>query len=151
MLSQRAKYAIRAMQVLARLDAGITLQAGELATQIKAPLHFLEGILMELRREGLLQSKRGRSGGYCLAKPADLISMADLIRLMDGPLALAPCASRTAYERCTDCPTPDDCELRHVLVAARDAMARVLEDATLGGGAPAPQGEAQAQKDPAAA
>jgi Rrf2 family protein len=119
------------MQELARFPQEQSLQAGELAARIKAPQHFLEGILLDLRREGFLVSRRGRSGGYSLAKPADLISIADLIRLTDGPLALTTCASRTAYARCDDCPTPDDCELRTILVAARDAMARVLEDATL--------------------
>jgi len=131
MLSQRAKYTIRAMQELSRLNVGQTLQTTELADRIKAPLHFLEGILLELRREGFLESKRGRSGGYRLKRPADMISIADLIRQIDGPLALTSCASRTAYARCDDCPTPDDCQLRHILLAARDAMARVLEDATL--------------------
>jgi Rrf2 family protein len=131
MLSQRAKYAIRAMQELARLNLAQTLQATELSERIKAPLHFLEGILLELRREGFLESKRGRSGGYRLSRPADMISIADLIRQIDGPLALATCASRTAYVRCDDCPTPDDCQLRSILLAARDAMARVLEDSTL--------------------
>ena len=130
MLSQRAKYTIRVMQELAR-DPGASLQAGELATRIKAPQHFLEGILLDLRRQGFLMSRRGRSGGYTLAKPADLISIADLIRLTDGPLALTTCASRTAYAQCEDCPTPDDCSLRTILVQARDAMARVLEGATL--------------------
>jgi len=131
MLSQRAKYTIRAMQILAKLPPEGTMQATELAEVIKSPLHFLEGILLELRREGFLRSKRGRSGGYALNKPADMISMADLIRLIDGPLALATCASRTAYERCEDCPTPDNCHLRRVLLEARDAMAIVLEKATL--------------------
>lgn len=131
MLSQRAKYAIRAMQELAKLNLAQTLQATELAERIKAPLHFLEGILLELRREGLLESRRGRSGGYRLNRPADMISIADLIRLIDGPLALTTCASRTAYARCEDCPTPDDCQLRTILLAARDAVARVLEDSTL--------------------
>lgn len=131
MLSQRAKYAIRAMQEMIHVPVGQTIQAGELAERIKAPLHFLEGILLDLRREGLLQSRRGRSGGYALARPADMISIADLIRLIDGPLALTPCASRTAYARCEDCPTPDDCQLRLILLAARDAMARVLETSTL--------------------
>ncbi len=131
MLSQRAKYTIRAMQELASLAPGETLQATELATRIKAPLHFLEGILLEMRRGGLLLSKRGRTGGYCLSRPADLISIADLIRMVDGPLALASCASRTAYSPCEDCPTPDDCSLRAILLDARDAMARVLESYTL--------------------
>ena len=80
MLSQRAKYTIRVMQELARAGPEQSLQAGELASRIKAPQHFLEGILLDLRREGLLTSRRGRSGGYTLAKPADLISIADLIR-----------------------------------------------------------------------
>lgn len=131
MLSQKAKYAIRAMQELASVKTGETLQATELAERIKAPLHFLEGILMDLRREGLLVSRRGRSGGYALGRPADMISFADLIRHIDGPLALTTCASRTAYARCEDCPTPDDCQLRLVLLAARDAMAQVLEKSTL--------------------
>ena len=131
MLSQRAKYTIRAMQHIAALPVEKTIQASELAPQIKAPLHFLEGILMELRREGYLQSKRGRSGGYCLAKPADMITIADLIRLIDGPLALTTCASRTAYARCEDCPTPQDCQLRVIMLAARDAVAKVLEGSTL--------------------
>ena len=129
MLSRRAKYTIRAMQELATLKPGETLQATELAERIKGPLHFLEGILLELRREGWLQSKR--SGGYALNKPADMISMADIIRLIDGPLALTSCASRTAYARCDDCPTPDDCQLRVILLAARDAVAKVLEESTL--------------------
>ncbi len=131
MLSQRAKYTIRVMQELARCPPDQSQQAGELATRIKAPQHFLEGILLDLRREGYLTSRRGRTGGYSLAKPADLISIADLIRLTDGPLALTTCASRTAYAQCEDCPTPDDCSLRTILVAARDAMARVLEGSTL--------------------
>ncbi len=131
MLSQRAKYTIRAMQELAGLGPGETLQATELAVRIKAPLHFLEGILMDMRRAGFLLSKRGRTGGYCLSRPPDLISIADIIRMVDGPLALASCASRTAYSPCEDCPTPDDCSLRTILLDARDAMARVLESYTL--------------------
>lgn len=131
MLSRRAKYTIRALQELAGLAPGDTLQAGELAARIKAPVHFLEVILIDMRREGLLFSRRGRHGGYCLAKPAELISIADVIRLVDGPLGLASCASRTAYARCEDCPTPDDCGLRAILLEARDAVARVLEHYTL--------------------
>ncbi len=136
MLSKRAKYSIRAMQELATLKPGETLQATELAVRIKAPLHFLEGILLEMRREGLLQSRRGRSGGYSLGKPGDLISIADVIRLIDGPLALTSCASRTAYAPCDDCPTPNDCTLRSILLEARDAMAVVLERHTLARSAP---------------
>ncbi len=143
MLSQRAKYAIRAMQELATLKIGETLQATELALRIKAPLHFLEGILLEMRRNKLLQSRRGRAGGYALNRPADMISFADIIRLIDGPLALTTCASRTAYARCEDCPTPDDCSLRGILLVARDAVARVLEDATLAKSVAGPIGKTE--------
>lgn len=131
MLSQRAKYAIRAMQEIATLPPEATIQTTDLAERIRAPLHFLEGILLELRREGFLESRRGRKGGYRLHGPAEGISIADIIRHIDGPLALTTCASRTAFARCEDCPTPDNCQLRPVLLAARDAMAEVLEKATL--------------------
>ena len=122
MLSQRAKYAIRAMQELHHVKPGETMQATELAERIKAPLHFLEGILLDLRREGFLLSKRGRSGGYGLARPSDMISIADIIRLIDGPLALTTCASRTAYARCEDCPDERTCVIRCSLRNLRRSM-----------------------------
>ncbi|MDP3749778.1 MAG: Rrf2 family transcriptional regulator [Phenylobacterium sp.] len=127
MLSQRSRYALRALVYLAgRAEPG-PAAIGEIAEASAAPRKFLEAILLELKRRQILVSVRGRSGGYALARPASEISFADVIRVLDGPLALAPCASKTAYRPCDTCPTVTDCPAHPALVAARDAVAAVLE------------------------
>jgi Rrf2 family protein len=138
MLSQKARYALRAMIELARADTQMT--AGELAERADAPRKFLEAILLSLSREGLVISRRGKFGGYVLARAADAINFAEIIRLVDGPLALTPCVSRTAFRRCEDCRDLASCALREALLRARDATAAVLEgyslaDAVAGAGA----------------
>lgn len=138
MLSQKARYALRAMIELARADTQVT--AGELAERADAPRKFLEAILLSLSREGLVVSRRGKFGGYILGRPARDISFAEIIRLVDGPLALTPCVSRTAFRRCEDCRDLVTCALREALLRARDATAAVLEgysvaDAAQGAGA----------------
>jgi len=105
----------------------------DIAEEAGVPRKFLEQILLELRKRGILRSQRGRSGGYQLAKPPADISFADIIRVTDGPLALAPCVSVTAYHRCEDCEDEKTCAIRRVLLAARDATADVLESQTLAG------------------
>lgn len=138
MLSQKARYALRAMIELARADGQVT--AGELAERADAPRKFLEAILLSLSREGLVVSRRGKFGGYVLGRGAQEISFAEIIRLVDGPLALTPCVSRTAFRRCEDCRDLATCALREALLRARDATAAVLEgyslaDAAQGAGA----------------
>ncbi len=138
MLSQKARYALRAMIELAREDGQVT--AGELSVRADAPRKFLEAILLTLARERLVVSRRGKFGGYLLGRPAEDISFAEIIRLVDGPLALAPCVSRTAFKRCEDCRDLATCALREALLKARDATAQVLEgyslaDAVAGKGA----------------
>ena len=138
MLSQKARYALRAMIELARESGQVT--AGELAVRADAPRKFLEAILLTLARQGLVTSRRGKFGGYLLGRPAESISFAEVIRLVDGPLALAPCVSRTAFRRCEDCRDLATCSLREALLRARDATAEVLEayslsDAVHGSGA----------------
>ena len=131
MLSQKAKYALRALVELARAE-GAQLTAGELAARADAPRKFLEAILLELSRNRLVASRRGKFGGYTLARPAAEISFAEAIRVVDGPLALAPCVSpRLGYRKCDDCPDLDLCTLREALLRARDATADVLEAYTL--------------------
>ena len=125
MLSQKARYALRAMIELAREDGQVT--AGELAERADAPRKFLEAILLSLSREGLVVSRRGKFGGYVLGRPAAEINFAEIIRLVDGPLALTPCVSRTAFRRCEDCRDLATCALREALLRARDATAAVLE------------------------
>ena len=121
MLSQKARYALRAMIELARENGQVT--AGELAERADAPRKFLEAILLSLSREGLVISRRGKFGGYILGRSPEQISFAEIIRLVDGPLALTPCVSRTAFRRCEDCRDVATCALREALLKARDATA----------------------------
>ncbi len=95
------------------------------------PRKFLEQILLDLKKRGIVRSQRGRSGGYLIGKAPKDISFADVIRTIDGPLALAPCVSVTAYHKCEDCVDEATCAIRKVLLAARDATAEVLESRTL--------------------
>lgn len=131
MLSQKARYALRALVELARHAPTGQLTAGEIATRADAPRKFLEAILLELCRRQVIVSRRGKFGGYTLARPADAVSFAEIIRVIDGPLALAPCVSQTAFRKCDDCPDLDTCALRPALRQARDATAAVLETYTL--------------------
>ncbi|WP_292073067.1 RrF2 family transcriptional regulator [Brevundimonas sp. UBA7534] len=131
MLSNRSRYALRAMIHLAGLPGGGSATIAEIAEGASAPRKFLEAILLDLRRRRLLVSRRGRTGGYALAAPADAITFADVIRALEGPLALAPCASRTAPGPCETCPDERTCPLRPVLSEGRDALAAVFETRTL--------------------
>lgn len=131
MLSQKGKYGLRALVELARAG-GVQLSAGELSVRAGAPRKFLEAILLELARNQIVVSRRGKFGGYVLARPAGDISFAEVIRIIDGPLALAPCVSpRLGFRKCADCPDLATCTLREALMRARDATAEVLEAYTL--------------------
>jgi len=135
MLSQKAKYGLRALVELARAAEGpgaAQVSAGELAVRAGAPRKFLEAILLELSRSQIVVSRRGKFGGYVLARPAAGITFAEVIRIVDGPLALAPCVSpRLGFRKCADCPDLATCTLREALMRARDATADVLEAYTL--------------------
>jgi Rrf2 family protein len=130
-LSQKAKYAMRALLLLADQPVGAVLQVQDIAERQKVPKRFLELILLELKRHGILHSVRGRSGGFMLARPSDQITFGQVIRLMDGPLAPLPCASVTTYRRCADCEDEAVCEIRHLMRQVRDAMASVVDGKTL--------------------
>ena len=131
MLSRRAKYALKAMIALASHRGEEPLSVTGMATKANVPRSFLEQIVSDLKRRNLLVSSRGKQGGFRLARAAEDITFADVIRHIDGPLALAPCASRTAYRPCPECGGVKPCELSKTLVAARDATAAVLERTTL--------------------
>lgn len=131
MLSQKARYALRALVELARAGPAEQLTSGELAVRADAPRKFLEAIMLEMARRSIVISRRGKFGGYALARPAEAISFAEVIRGIDGPLALAPCVSRTAFRKCHDCPSLETCALRGALLRARDATAQVLESYSL--------------------
>ena len=132
MLSSRAKYALRAaIHLTERASSAEWTPTAEIAEQEAIPRKFLEAILVELRTHGLLESRRGPGGGHRLRKRPEAIAVADIIRIVDGPLALAPCASRTQFRACADCPDLETCRMRPLLQRARDAVAEVLEDSTL--------------------
>jgi len=133
MLSQKARYALHALIVLAEHGAGEPKMIADIAEEARVPRKFLEQILLDLKRRGIVRSLRGRAGGYLLGRPPKAISFAEVIRTIDGPLALAPCVSTTAYHRCEDCVDEETCAIRKVLLAARDATAAVLEERTLAG------------------
>ena len=131
MLTQKAKYALRALAVLGTVDRRVPLPIHEVADRARAPQKFLEAILLELRRHGVLASTRGKAGGYALARPPEQIGLGEVIRIVDGPLAPIPCASLTAYRPCADCPDPESCAIRRVMRRVRDATAAILDGTTV--------------------
>jgi Rrf2 family protein len=132
MLTQRSRYALRAMLVLAGERAGAPpVPMSRMASEAQIPRKFLEIILGELRNASLVTSTRGKSGGFHLARPAHLISFGDIIRTIEGPLALVPCVSRTAYKRCKDCHSEADCAIRRAMLIVRDDTARILDGTSL--------------------
>jgi Rrf2 family protein len=137
MISQRAKYALRALVALARAPDG-SLVTSEIAIQQRIPRKFLEQILLGLKRSGIVQSKRGKLGGYALLKPADMITFGEVLRLIDGPLAPLPCLSRVAYRRCLDCQNEAECEIRRVFAKVAHSARAVLDETTIGDAVSAP-------------
>ncbi len=130
MLSMKAKYALRALMVMAKNEKKM-FASKTIAKEADVPQKFLENILQELRHEGLVDSKRGIFGGYFLAKPASKIMVGDLIRRIDGPLAPIRCASITAYQKCDDCPDENACQIRKTMLEVRNAIANVLDNKSI--------------------
>jgi Rrf2 family protein len=131
-ISKRGEYALRAL-----IDIGIAkelgrdlVQIGELASQERLPVKFLEQILTQLKEAGYVDSKRGKYGGYLLKMPAERISFGNVIRLIDGPLAPIACVSQTAYEPCT-CPDEEHCGLHMLMLDVRNSIANILDKYTL--------------------
>ncbi len=132
MLTQRSRYALRAMLFLAEAPpASPPIPMNRIATEANVPRKFLELILADLRDASLLLSHRGKMGGYCLSRPSHLISLGEIIRVIEGPLALVPCVSRTAYRPCKDCRSEADCAIRHAMMRVRDETARILDGTSL--------------------
>jgi Rrf2 family protein len=132
LISRQAKYALRALIGLAQAEPGRAVQTAELASTQAIPKKFLEQILLTLKRHGLVRSLRGAAGGYVLARPAEDISFLEVLRLVDGPIAPLPCLSKTAYERCMDCPDEAACAVRRAFAEVADATREVLARTTVG-------------------
>jgi len=127
MLSKKAKYAIKALIALAEREDDEPMRIGDLAAAEQIPPKFLELILLGLKNHGILQSRKGKGGGYRLARdPAD-IYLGQIVRIFDGPLAPVPCASQTAYVRCADCADQAVCGVHLAMKEVRDATAKILD------------------------
>lgn len=131
LISQKAKYGLRALVALAKAGPGASLMISDIARDQAIPKKFLEQILLELKRAGLVYSKRGRLGGYGLLRAPEEITFGEVLRLIDGPIAPLPCLSKIAYRRCMDCGDEASCEIRHVFARVTLATREVLDRTSL--------------------
>ncbi|HVC43603.1 MAG TPA: Rrf2 family transcriptional regulator [Candidatus Binataceae bacterium] len=131
MLTHKSKYALKALIVLAREFGRGPVLISNIAAREGIPRKFLELILLELKNHGILQSKKGKGGGYTLGRAPAAIHVGDVLRVLDGPLAPTPCVSRTAYMRCAECLDERTCGVRLVMKQVRDATATILDATSL--------------------
>jgi Rrf2 family protein len=131
MLSKRTKYGIKALAYIARQDSTSPVQIGTIAESENISHKFLESILLILRKSGFLGAKKGKGGGYYLLKNASEIKMTDIIRTLEGPIAMLPCVSLNYYEKCDDCPDEDTCSVHKLMIQVRDNTLKVLRNNTL--------------------
>lgn len=132
MISKKTKYAINALVYLAKEDKGHTpIQISKIAESENIPRKFLEAILLDLKNAGILNSRKGKSGGYFLQKSPDDINIADVMRLFDGPIALLPCVTYLYYRRCEECIDEETCGIRSVFADVRNETVQLLKKATL--------------------
>jgi Rrf2 family protein len=131
MISQKAKYAFKALAHLAAGTPGSSVQIEEIADKAAIPRKFLEHILLDLKRKGIVASRRGRAGGYVLIKRPDEITIGNILRAIDGPIAPLPCISRTAYRRCPDCRDEQTCVVRRLFADTYAATLLLVDGTTL--------------------
>jgi Rrf2 family protein len=130
-LTRKSKYGLKALLLLARDHQRGPILASEIAKREGIPEKFLQAILLELKRRGIVRSKRGQGGGYQLARDPASVNFGEVIRTLEGPLALTPCVSQTAYSRCEECAEEETCGIRLVMKIVRDETARILEGSNL--------------------
>lgn len=131
MLSRKCKYAIHALVYLAERYQEGPVHIQEIADNEKIPKKFLEAILLELRNAKILHSKKGKGGGYYLYKPPEQVNLIEIIRLMDGAIAMLPCVSLNYYEPCEECQDEKACGIRDAFIGVRDETLRILAESTL--------------------
>ncbi|OYU53945.1 MAG: transcriptional regulator [Chitinophagaceae bacterium BSSC1] len=130
MLSKKTQYAFKALTYLAEQEKDVPVLIAEISKKKKIPLKFLENILLELRKAGMLESKKGKGGGYFLKQDPNKIPLSKVMRLIEGPIALLPCVSLNFYKKCKDC-DEKNCGLNHVMIEVRDNMLQILENKTV--------------------
>lgn len=131
LISQRAKYALRALVALAKAPPERPLMISDISREQAIPKKFLEQILLEMKRAGIVMSRRGRLGGYALQRAPGQVTFGEVLRLIDGPIAPLPCLSKIAYRRCADCADEASCEIRRVFARVTVATREVLDNTTL--------------------
>ena len=130
MLTAKGKYGLKALVYLAHIREGELALVSDIATENSIPKKFLDAILIQLRNAGFVQSRKGKGGGYRLTRRPEEIKVGSVVRVLDGPLAPIPCASYTRYEACDDCDV-ETCQVRHMMLNVRNAIAEVLDSTTL--------------------
>ena len=130
MLTAKGKYGLKALVYLAQMPPGQLALVSDVAQANNIPKKFLDAILGELRNAGIVQSRKGKGGGYRLARLPEEVKVGSIVRVLDGPLAPIPCASHTRYEACDDCEVTT-CQVRHMMLDVRNAIAEVLDKTTL--------------------
>lgn len=131
MISKKTKYALKALQYLSLNESRGPIQIGELSLKERIPKKFLEAILLELNKKGILKSRKGKLGGYFLSKSPDQISLGDILRLVEGPIAPLSCLSKTAHAKCEDCEDESTCAIKSAFAPAYEAQVRILEATSL--------------------
>ncbi|KAA5826345.1 Rrf2 family transcriptional regulator [Algibacter amylolyticus] len=131
MLSKKTKYGLKALTFIARSEDDMPVQVGKIAKSEQIPQKFLEGILLTLRKAGILGSKKGKHGGYYLRSEPSEIKMTDVMRVLEGPIAMVPCVSLNYYEKCDDCPDETLCSVHRLMVEVRDSTLNVFRNTTL--------------------
>ena len=131
MLSKKTKYGLKALTYIAKSKGDSPVQVGEIAKSENIPQKFLESILLTLRKSGFLGSKKGKHGGYYLIKKPSEIKMTDVLRVLEGPIAMVPCVSLNFYEKCDDCPDEHECSVHKLMIQVRDNTLKVLRNNTL--------------------
>ena len=131
MISQKAKYALRALVALAKEESEEALFISEIAEKQRIPKKFLEQILLDLKHHGIVASRRGKAGGYLLLRSPEEITFGEVLRIIDGPIAPLPCLSKMAYRHCDDCLSEGTCEVRRVFARVAAATREVLDTTSI--------------------
>ena len=131
LISKKTKYGLKALIYLAKTERKDPILISEISSKEYIPPKFLEAILLDLKNHGILRSKKGKGGGYFLGRSPELISLGEVVRVLEGPIAPLPCVSQTSYTRCEECEDEKSCGIRMVMKEVRDSTARILDGTRL--------------------
>lgn len=131
MLSKKTKYGIKALTFLTRQEESTPVRIATISESENISLKFLESILLTLRKNGFLGSKKGQKGGYYLLRQPEDIKMTEIMRVLEGPIALVPCVSLNFYERCDDCPNEEECAVHSLMKQIRDNSLEIFRNTSL--------------------